>query len=393
MNNRFVTLKPGREKSVLNRHPWIFSGAIAEEPEDLPPGSLVDVVDCRNDFLGRGAYNPQSQIRVRLFTLRDEEIDKAWFARKIAGAEQWRLPLLPPETDAYRLFHGEGDGIPGLIIDRYGEGLVVSLTTAGTEAQRETIAAAIVEALQPAWALERSIGGYRRDEGLDDRMAVLYGEPPADRVQIRENGLFFWVDIQNGQKTGFFLDQRTSRRQVREAAANRTVLNAFGYSGAFSVYALAGGARRAVTVDSSEEALRLAAQNHELNGQQVPAEDLVRADVFQYLREDETHFDLIVLDPPAFAKSKASINRAARAYKDINMIAFKRLAPGGLLWTFSCSGHLALSLHRKILYAAALDARRDVQIIHIIGHGHDHPINVYHPEGEYLTGFVCRVNE
>ncbi|HPQ69997.1 MAG TPA: class I SAM-dependent methyltransferase [bacterium] len=199
--------------------------------------------------------------------------------------------------------------------------------------------------------------------------------------------------MHGGQKTGFFLDQRGSRGEVRKAAADRLVLNAFGYSGAFSVYALAGGARKAVTVDASEDALRLAAENHALNGQQVPAEDLVRADVFQYLREDDTPFDLIVLDPPAFAKSKASINRAARAYKDINMMAFKRLTPGGMLWTFSCSGHIALGLHRKILYAAALDAHRDVQILQIIGHGHDHPINVYHPEGEYLTGFVCRVNE
>ena len=220
-----VTLKAGREKSVRHRHPWIFSGAVETEPADLPAGDLVDVHDAAGEFLGRGAYNPHSQIRVRLFTLRDEPIDAAWFAARLRNADQLRRAMLPPETDAYRVLHAEGDGAPGLIIDRYADGLVVTLATAGVDRQREAITAAAVEALAPAWILEHSTGGYRREEGLTDQIGPLYGPVPDEPVPMRENGLHFLVDIRHGQKTGFFLDQRAHREAVRRNAAGRTARN------------------------------------------------------------------------------------------------------------------------------------------------------------------------
>jgi len=393
MSLPIVKLKTGREKSVHNRHPWIFSGAVEVEPAELPPGELVDVVDAAGAFLGRGAYNPRSQIRVRVFTFRDEPIDVAWFAARLSAADRLRRAMLPPDTDAYRVLHAEGDGVPGLIVDRYADGLVLTLATAGADRLREAITAAAVQTLSPAWIIEHSTGGYRREEGLDDRVGPLHGKAPAEPVRIRENGLHFAVDVNRGQKTGFFLDQRAHREQVRRHARGRTALNAFGYSGAFAVYALAGGAQRAVTVDINAEALQLARTNHEANGQTPDRYDLVQQDVFQFLREDQTAFDLIILDPPAFAKNKAALDRAARGYKDINLLAIKRLPPDGLLWTFSCSGHVSASLHRKILFGAALDAGRDVQVLETLGHHFDHPINVYHPEGEYLTGFLCRVGD
>jgi 23S rRNA (cytosine1962-C5)-methyltransferase len=386
-----ITLRPGREKSVLNRHPWIFSGGVSHEPSDLEHGQVVEVVDSRGNLLGRGTYNSASQIRVRLFTFADEDLDLAWFVKKIRGAEAWRRDHLPDQTNAYRLLFGEADGVPGVVVDRYGDGLVVTLATAGADFLHDTIRDALVEAAAPQWIMERSTGGYRKEEDVPPRVAEMYGQVPEEPVEIIENGLKFLVDVRAGQKTGFFLDQREARQTLRGMTDGRTVLNAFGYTGGFGVYALAGGAKRAVTVDLNQEALELAAQNHQLNGQDVTSEDLVCQDVFDFLREDETTFDAIVLDPPAFAKSKAALNRATRGYKDINLLAIRRMAPGGLLFTFSCSGHMNLDLHRKVLYGAALDARRDVQILRVMGHGIDHPINVYHPEGEYLTGFVCRV--
>lgn len=391
MSNNRVRLKTGREKSVRNRHPWIFSGAVDQENTDLPPGTIVDVIDHEGKFLGRGAYNVLSQIRVRMFTFSNEPLDVAWFTKRLDDAVLRRRDFLPPETNAYRVVHCEGDGIPGLIIDRYGDGLVMTLSIAGTDVLRDTIVEAASVVLKPNWILEHSTGGYRRDEGLQDQVGPLHGEVPEGNIQIQENGLDFLVDIRSGQKTGFFLDQRTNRQAVRNVARGKTMLNAFGYTGGFAVYALAGGAKQAVTVDVSKDALQLAKENHELNNQHIDEDDLVNDDVFDFLREDETRFDLIVLDPPAFAKSKAAVNRAARGYKDINLLAMRRLPPGGLLWTFSCSGHMSLSLHRKILFAAALDAGREVQIMQTLGHYPDHPINVYHPEGEYLSGFICRI--
>lgn len=387
-----VTLRPGREKSVLNRHPWIFSGGIADEPAGLVQGEVVDVVSADGQLLGRGSYNAQSQIRVRMFTFQDEIIDAGWFERKIRNAENWRQKMLPPDTNAFRLLFGEADGVPGLVVDRYDRGLVVTLATAGADYLRAQIVEALVAACRPEWIMERSTGGYRKEEDVPPRVGEMYGAVPEEPVEIMENGLRFAVDVRAGQKTGFFLDQREARDTLRSMSDGATVLNAFGYSGAFAVYAMAGGARRTVTVDLNTEALELTRQNHALNGQEIGEDDVINMDVFDFLRQDETQFDVIVLDPPAFAKSKAAVDRAARGYKDINLLAMRRLPPGGLLFTFSCSGHVNRDLYRKILFGAALDAGRNVQIVRTMGHGLDHPINVYHPEGEYLTGFVCRVD-
>ncbi|MDP8223555.1 MAG: class I SAM-dependent rRNA methyltransferase [Candidatus Lernaella stagnicola] len=386
-----IVLRPGREKSVRNRHPWVFSGAVEHEPDDLEKGQVVYVDDAEGNVLGSGTYNADSQIRVRLFTFADEEIDATWFSRKVQNAEQWRKQLLPPNTNAFRVLSGEADGVPGLIVDRYGDGLVVTLATAGADFLRQPIIDGLVTGCRPEWILERSSGGYRREENVPPRVAEMYGEVPEDPVQIVENGLKFLVDIRAGQKTGFFLDQRAARYAAMKMAGGRTVLNAFGYTGGFGVYAKAGDAGRTVTVDLNRAALDLAAKNHELNQQRCGEDDFVCMDVFDFLRVDETRFDMIILDPPAFAKSKAALNRATRGYKDINLLAMRRLPPGGLLFTFSCSGHVNLELHRKVLFGAALDAGRNVQILRIMGQEIDHPINVYHPEGEYLTGFICRV--
>jgi 23S rRNA (cytosine1962-C5)-methyltransferase len=384
-------LKRGKEKPVRNRHPWIFSGAIDRIEEGYEAGDLVRVLSSHEAFLGVGYLNPESQIVVRMLAFEDVVIDEAFFDAKIAHAFQVRQQFMPSGTNAYRLIHSEGDFLSGLTVDVYGDFLVVEFNTVGIDAWKPVIAK-ILQKYFPAHSIfERSDGDLRKWEGLKRSVGVLSGKEPPEAIEIEENGLKFGVDIKGGQKTGFFLDQRESRAVVRDISAGKRVLNCFAYTGGFSVYAAKGGAKEVVSVESSEPAVQMGRRNFERN--QLGPEQSVWAqqDVFDYLRTTKKEFDLIILDPPAFCKSKGQVEHAARGYKDINLQAFKVLPKGGLLFTFSCSSFITPDLFQKIIFGAAADAGRDVRILKKTSHAFDHPINIYHPEGEYLKGLLCEV--
>lgn len=384
-------LKPERERSVRRYHPWIFSGAVGRVEGNAQPGDIIAVHSADGQFLGRGFYNSNSQIVCRMLTWQDEPIAASFFARKIASAYQLRQRFVAPHANAFRVVNAEGDGLPGLIVDKYDDFLVVQMSTLGLVKQREEIIASLQSVLAPRGIYERSTGAALQEEGLPPNVRLLAGEEPPQHIVIRENDLRFNVNVREGQKTGFFLDQRENRRWVAQFAGGRIVLNGFCYSGAFSVYAAAAGATRVVSVDSSNAALQLAKENFALNGLPAAAENFVAADMFYFLRSTTQKFDLIILDPPAFAHRQKDMDRAARAYKDINLQAFKLLNPGGLLFTCSCSQPLSSDLMQKILFGAAVDAKRAVRLLGHSDHAPDHPINLYHPEGRYLQAFLLAV--
>jgi 23S rRNA (cytosine1962-C5)-methyltransferase len=391
VSSAVAVLKPGREKSLRQRHPWIFSGAIAQLKGHPGSGDTVDIRAADGSFLARAAFSPASQIRARAWSFDEgEAIDDAFFARRIRDAIEARGVLVG--GNALRLLHGEADGLPGLVVDRYGEVLVVQFLAAGVEHWRESIVVALRELAKPAAIYERSDADVRGLEALPSRTGLIDGSLPASLV-IEEHGLKFRVDVAEGQKTGFYLDQRDNRARVAALSHGRDVLNCFCYSGGFSLNALAGGAASVLSVDSSADALALARENLRLSGLPADRAQWVEADVFQQLRVLRnlgSSFDLVVLDPPKFAPTAGHAEKAARAYKDINLLAFKLLRPGGLLATFSCSGGVSAELFQKIVAGAALDARVDAQIV---GHFHaaaDHPVGVHFPEGEYLKGLLLR---
>ncbi len=388
-----LILKPGREKSLLRRHPWIFSGAIARVDEGLSSGATVDVYSSNGDLLARAFYSPHSQIRARVWTFEDEPVDEDLFRRRIAAAlalrHTWNLGDV---TDAARLVYAESDGIPGLIVDRYAEALVVQVLTAGVEVWRETLIDILIQETGLNCVFERSDADVREMEGLAPRVGLLRGNISPLLFPISEHGLQFNVNLASGHKTGFYLDQRENRRQVRLVARGREVLDCFCYSGGFSVNALAGGARSVLGVDVSAEALGLAQANVWLN--ELPPEKLktIEGDVFQVLRkfrDERRSFDMIILDPPKFAPTAAQVEKASRGYKDINLLAFKLLRPGGLLVTFSCSGGVDAGLFEKIVAGAALDAGVQAQIVQHLTQAVDHPVALNFPEGTYLKGLVC----
>jgi 23S rRNA (cytosine1962-C5)-methyltransferase len=384
-------LQNGKDRPVRNRHPWIFSGAIDRIDEGFEAGDLVRVLSDKEEFLGLGYLNPESQIVVRMLAFEDVAIDEAFFDVKIAQAIETRKRLIPAGTNAYRLIHSEGDFLSGLTVDVYGDFLVAEFNTAGIDAWKSVIVK-ILQKYFPDYSLfERSDSDLRKWEGMKRSVGVLSGKEPPEAIEILENGLRFGVDIKGGQKTGFFLDQRDNRAIVRDLAAGKRVLNCFAYTGGFSVYAARGGAKEVVSVESSEPAVAMGRKNFERN--QLGAEQSVWAqtDVFDYLRSTKKEFEMIILDPPAFCKSKNQIQDAARGYKDINLQALKQLPKGGLLFTFSCSSYITPDLFQKILFGAASDAKRDVRILKKTSHAFDHPINIYHPEGEYLKGLLCEV--
>lgn len=387
-----LQLKPNRDRSVRRFHPWIFSGALARLEGTKAPG-LVEVVDTEGKFLGRGFYNPSSQIVCRMLTWQDETIDAEFFQRQIGAACQIRRRLFAANaTNAFRLINAEGDGLPGLIADKYNDYLVVQISTLGMSHFRNEIVAALQSIVQPQGLFERSTGASLNEEGLPPATQTIAGNEPPAALQIRENNLFFEVNIHEGQKTGFFLDQRENRAWVARICAGRKLLNGFGYTGAFSVYAQQGGASRVVTVDSSTTAIEMAKRNFALNQFKIVPEDFVTADLFQYLRSTTQKFDFIILDPPAFAHRQKDVDNAARAYKDINLQAMKIIEPDGLLLSCSCSQPMAPDLFQKILFAAAADAKRTVRIIGQSSHAPDHPINIYHPEGRYLQAVLLHVS-
>jgi 23S rRNA (cytosine1962-C5)-methyltransferase len=388
-----ITIKPGREKSLLRRHPWVFSGAIARVEGDPQPGQTVDILSDKQQFLARGAFSPISQIRVRVWTFdRQEVVDTDFFRRRIQAAILKRAPLeLEKVTDAVRLIHGESDGLPGLIVDRYGSCLVVQFLATGADTWRDTIADALVDLTGANNIYERSDADVRELEGLQTRVGILRGSPNEKGI-ISEHGLRFSVDIAAGHKTGFYLDQRRNRQRVRALAEGRDVLDCFCYTGGFTLNALTGGAKSVLSVDSSFSAFELLRENVTLNS--LPSDRLqtLEADVFQALRkfrDEGRSFDLILLDPPKFAPTSAQAEKAARGYKDINLLAFKLLRPGGILVTFSCSGGVDAALFQKIVAGAALDAGVNASIVESLSQDGDHPVALNFPEGAYLKGLVC----
>jgi 23S rRNA (cytosine1962-C5)-methyltransferase len=382
-----IVLKKGREAALRHGHPWLFSGALAGIEGKPEAGEVVLAVDAGGRELGLGFFGT-GDIAFRLLT--DDpaaRIDAGFWRRRIEGALALRRKVVPPETDACRLINAEGDGMPGLVVDRYGGSLVMTIGTAGMERWREIVIGLFVEILAPAGIYERSEGRSRQVEGLSDRIGTAAGEVP-ERVEIRENGLRFEVDLHAGQKTGFFLDQRLNREIVGAFSGEATVLNCFSYTGAFSVYAARGGARRVVSVEASAAANEIAAGNLIRNGYSPEQHPLCTANVFDYFRETEERFDLIILDPPAFAKSRKDVARSARGYKEINLQAARCLREGGLLATFSCSNPVDPGLFEKIVLGAVRDAGKTAQLLRTLGPGPDHPVNLAHPEGRYLKGLL-----
>jgi 23S rRNA (cytosine1962-C5)-methyltransferase len=394
---RTITLHQDREAATRRRHPWLFSGAVARAAGS-DEGGFVEGRDASGALLARGFASPRSPIVARWWSFRDEPVDATLVARRLDEALALRRTVVPNETDGYRVVNAEGDSLPGLVVDRYGAVLVVQATTEGTERARPLWLPALDARFPGASIVQKNDLPSRAGEGLGTADEVLSGGEPPARASFRERGLEFVADLAGGQKTGFYLDQRENRELVRRHAAGRRVLNLFAYSGAFGVAALAGGAASATQVDVSAAALHLARENHQRNGQAAEGPgarvELVAADVFDDLRAraaaGET-WDLIVTDPPAFAKRKADVDRACRGYKDVNRLALKLLAPGGLLLACSCSGPVDAALFQKVLFAAALDAGVPARILEKRGAGPDHPVSVYCPEGEYLKAFLIGV--
>jgi len=390
-----LILKPGREKSLARRHPWIFSGAIDRVQGSPQAGATVAVRSASGVFLAWAAFSPASQIRARVWSWHEaERIDGDFLRARLAGAIAARAGLLDENVgDALRLVHGESDGLPGVIADRYGAVVVLQLLSAGAERWREQLADALRELTGCACLYERSDADVRELEGLPARGGTLHGALPAAGVQMREHGLVYGIDVARGHKTGFYLDQRDNRKRIGELAQGREVLNCFCYSGGFTLNALAGGARSVLSVDSSAEALALAQENLRRNDLDAARAQWAEADVFKYLRllrDQGRSFDLVVLDPPKFAPTAAFAEKAARGYKDINLLALKLLRPGGLLASFSCSGGISADLFQKILAGAALDAGADASIVGRFGASADHPVLLSFPEGEYLKGLLLR---
>ena len=393
-----LLLKPGKERSLFRRHPWIFEGSVERLVGRARPGDTVDVLAADGRPLARAAWSPKSQIRARVWSFDPQAIiDDAFFRRRVdeAVARRRAMGLLAAQ-DGVRLIHGESDGLPGVIADRYGDTLCLQLTAAGPDKWRKAIVGALARSTGAARIYERSDSDVRGLEGLEPVTGWVHGEAPGAPLSIDENGVRLGVDVVGGHKTGFYLDQRDNRLLTRELAAGRSVLNCFCYTGGFSLQALAGGASRVLSIDSSGPALAGARANLAMNpGLDAVRAEWLEADVFEALRvfrKEERRFDLVVLDPPKFAPSAAHAERAARAYKDINLLGFRLLNPGGYLMTYSCSGGIGLELFQKIVAGAAVDAGRDARILRRLSAGPDHPVALHFPEGEYLKGLLVQVD-
>lgn len=393
-----VILKTGREKPVRQRHPWIFSGAIQRLPKEVANGAIVDVYAADGKWLARGYLNRASQIQVRILTWDvDEAIDRAFWQSRIVQAIAGRAALAAdPDTTVYRLINGESDYLPGLLVDRYGDYLVMQVGTLGIEQRKAELAAILLAESGVLGIIERSEASVRRQEELPDAEGLLLGEAPPAQIEVREDGLHFLVDLYGGQKGGFYADQRENRRQVATYCSGKRILNGFSYTGAFAIHALAAGAAHVINVDSSVDALTLGEEILQRNGFDADQDvESIAGDLFEVLRDwrDEgiEPFDLIILDPPKFAQSRGNVDRALRGYKDINLLALQLLKPGGILATFSCSGLVSADLFQKVVFGAAVDAGRSVQILEWLRQGSDHPVAITFPEGEYLKGLICRV--
>ncbi|EGR9008531.1 TPA: methyltransferase domain-containing protein [Vibrio vulnificus] len=392
-----IYLVKGREKSVVRRHPWIFSRGIDRVEGNPQLGETVDVYGHDGKWLAKAAYSPESQIRARVWSFDKQEINKAFFVKRIQEAQLLREDVIVRDgLTGYRLIAAESDGMPGVTIDRYQNFFVCQLLSAGAEHQKQNIVDALIEVFPDCNVYERSDVSVRKKEGLQETTGVLHGEMPPKSVVIEENGVKISVDIVGGHKTGFYLDQRDSRQQAMKYVKDKEVLNCFSYTGGFGLYALKGGAKRVINADVSQPALDTAKFNAELNEFDISKKRAVflNADVFKLLREyrdQGTTFDVVIMDPPKFAESKAQLNGACRGYKDINMLAMQILKPGGTLLTYSCSGLMDQVLFQKIIADAAVDAGRSVKFVERFEQAADHPTDTAYPEGFYLKGFACKV--
>lgn len=390
-----LILHPGREKSLLRRHPWVFASAIKSLEGRARPGDTVDIVSSDGLWLARGAYSPESQIQARVWTFdKNEIVDNGFFLRQIETANNARKRTVErTQTNGYRVVAAESDGLPGITIDKFDKVLVCQLLSAGADKHRSKIIWALTRLFPDCSVYERSDVAVRKKEGLEPLTQTLHGEVP-DEVVIEENGVKILVDIKQGHKTGFYLDQRDNRAVASSYAKDARVLNCFSYTGTFGSYALKAGAREVINLDVSDLALETARRNVEINGLDPEHCAFINRDVFEALRsyrDNGDTFDQIILDPPKFVDSKASLNRACRGYKDINMLAFKLLEPGGILCTFSCSGLMPAELFQKVVADAALDAGKRVHIVQRLTQATDHPVSTNYPEGFYLKGLVCEV--
>ncbi|MCA3882298.1 class I SAM-dependent methyltransferase [Vibrio vulnificus] len=392
-----IYLVKGREKSVVRRHPWIFSRGIDRVEGNPQLGETVDVYGHDGKWLAKAAYSPESQIRARVWSFEKQDINKAFFVKRIQDAQLLREDVIERDgLTGYRLIAAESDGMPGVTIDRYQNFFVCQLLSAGAEHQKQNIVDALIEVFPDCNVYERSDVSVRKKEGLQETTGVLHGEMPPKSVVIEENGVKISVDIVAGHKTGFYLDQRDSRQQAMKYVKDKEVLNCFSYTGGFGLYALKGGAKRVINADVSQPALDTAKFNAELNEFDISKKRAVflNADVFKLLREyrdQGTKFDVVIMDPPKFAESKAQLNGACRGYKDINMLAMQILNPGGTLLTYSCSGLMDQVLFQKIIADAAVDAGRIVKFVERFEQAADHPTDTAYPEGFYLKGFACKV--
>lgn len=392
-----VILRPGRDKPVRQRHPWIFSGSIARLPAGTPDGAIVEVSDSGGGWLARGYLNRASQIQVRLLTWdADEAIDGDFWRRRLACAVAARAPLAA-ESNALRLVNAESDFLPGLTVDQAGDFLVLQAGTLAVDQRKGEFAALLLELTGARGVVERSDAALRKLEGLEAATGLLAGDAPAGPVEVHEHGARFLADLFGGQKTGFYSDQRANRQRVAAYCAGQRVLNAFAYMGAFGVHALLHGATHVTNVDSSYEALEGAEANLRLNGLDPEAvAENIAGDVFTVLRDfrrepDRQDYGIVILDPPKFAHHQGQVERALRGYKDINLQALHLLPPGGILATFSCSGLVSAELFQKVVFGAAVDAGRAVQVLEWLRQDRDHPVALTFPEGEYLKGLICRV--
>jgi 23S rRNA (cytosine1962-C5)-methyltransferase len=398
MAEGIVTIKKGREKPIIHQHPWIFSGAI-ERAQDASPGDIVTVVKHDGSFLARGYWNPKSQIQVRILTWHDEPIDDDWWRRMLLRAIAGREAYNYAHSNAYRIVNAENDFIPGLIVDRYADWLVLQALTLGIDQRKPMLAEIIHDLLKPNGIFERSDVDIRGKEGLKHETGLIVGEDPPPHIEIREHSIRLLVDVRQGHKTGFYLDQSENRFLLGEIfldprLGQRNFLNLFSYTGGFGLNAAHGIDDRVVNVDSSQEALNLARQNFELNPPTEERIDYIQADAFEYLRDAVARgeqFDIIVCDPPKFAHNAQQVERAARGYKDLNLNCFKLIKPGGYLMTFSCSGAVSADLFQKIVFGALADSGRQAQILKHLGPGDDHPVALTFPEGAYLKGLLLRV--
>jgi 23S rRNA (cytosine1962-C5)-methyltransferase len=391
-----LQLRSGRERSVLRKHPWIFSGSIGKVRGNPGSGETVNVLSHDGQWLARAAYSPHSQIRARIWTWDEaEDVEPSFIHRRLAQALRMRTSLMSdPTVTAYREVHAESDGLPGIIIDRYNEFRVIQFLSVGAERWREEVVAFFVSRGDCRGIYERSDVDVREKEGLPPRAGPLWGDLPEGDLMILEYDLRYYVDVVKGHKTGFYLDQRENRRFAQSFISDGEILNCFAYTGGFTVAALSAGASHALSIDSSSSALELAEENVRLNGLPSESCEWLEGDVFvelRKLRDRRRSFDVVILDPPRFAQTNSQVRRAARGYKDINLLAFKLLKPGGHLITFSCSGAVGTELFQKIVADAALDAEVDATVLAWLGQPPDHPVRLSFPEGKYLKGLVCQV--